>query len=115
VVATIKKYRAERVPVQQEMRKHREAVRTLLENKSSDETAYATAIDGMDAQKKKLAEIQQRQVSEIRGILKASEQAKVMKLMHDAKQRRGHAGHSGKGAKQKNAKNASHGEDTDVS
>lgn len=102
VIAVMKKYRAEREPVQKELRKHREALRALNQSNSTDENAYTAAIDGMEAQRKKLDEIKTRQVAEIRGILKPSEQAKVLRLLHKAK-------HHGKGAKQAGAKQGSHG------
>lgn len=101
VLAVMKKYRTEREPVQAEMRKHREALQRLNQSNSTDENAYKAAIDGMDAQRTKLAEIQKRQVTEIRGILKPSEQAKVLRLMNKAKH--------GKGAKKGSAKKTSHG------
>lgn len=91
VVEVIKKYRTERTIVQADMKKHRESLRALLESKSTDEAAYKAALDGIDADRKKMVDIQTRQVAEIRGILKPSEQAKVMKLLHRAKQQRGQA------------------------
>jgi len=103
VIEVFKKYRKERMPVQQEMKKQREALRALTQSGSTDEAAYTAAIDGIEAQRKKLAEIQERQVKEVRGILKPSEQAKVLKLMHKGKR----SGNHGKSA---GAKKGSHAE-----
>ncbi len=95
VVAVMKKYRTERQPVQAELKKQREALHALTQSNSTDETAYTAAIDGIEAQRKKLADIQQRQITEVRGILKPSEQAKVMHLMNRAKHGRGGGKHRG--------------------
>lgn len=105
VVGVMNKYRAERKPVHEEMKKQREALRALLDSNSTDEAAYTRAIDGIEAGRKKLAGIQEKQVSEIRGILKPSEQAKVLRLMHNAKKRGG----PDKSAKHQGAKKHSRG------
>jgi Spy/CpxP family protein refolding chaperone len=102
VVGVMKKYRTEAAPAREEMQKHRASLRTLLRSDSKDDAAYTTAIDGIEAQKRKLDDIQTRRVKEIRSILTPTEQAKVLRLMHKGKK------HRGQGAKNKSAKNASH-------
>ena len=88
VVAVVKKYREERQAVHEEMQTHRESLRTLLANDSSDQAAYTKALDGLEAGQKKLQAIQERQVNEIQQILKPSEQAKVLRLLLRAKHKR---------------------------
>jgi len=81
VVLVMKKARQEQRVLRQDSQKHREALRGLLSQKSTDEGAYAKALDGLDAARKKSAQIRDRQISEIRKILKPSEQAKVLRLI----------------------------------
>lgn len=81
VVLVMKKAREEQKAVRQDSQKHREALRALLSQKSTDEAAYAKALDGLDAARKKSSQIRDRQIGEIRKILKPSEQAKVLRLI----------------------------------
>jgi Spy/CpxP family protein refolding chaperone len=91
VIAVVKKYREERQPVRKEMQTHKRTLRALLSSNSSDQAAYTKALDGLKAGKKKLQEIEDRQVAEIQQILAPSEQAKVLRLLQRAKHRRAHA------------------------
>ena len=81
VVETINKTRAAGKPVHEELRKHQQALKQLVQSSSTDESAYSKAIEGVKAGRKKLAELREQQVAEIQKILKPSEQARVLKLI----------------------------------
>lgn len=94
VVEVVKKSRGERRTAAEEMRRHKLALRDLLENDSKDEAAYQAALDGLKAGRKRMQEIRDREIEEVSKILKPSEQARVLKLIHK---------HRGKGQGRKHA------------
>lgn len=88
---------SQRSAARAEMKTHRQALRQLIASKSTDETAYRRALDGMRAAKAKLDSVQDRQVEAVAKVLKPSEQAKLLAQLRG--HRGGKAGKAGKPGK----------------
>ena len=91
VVAIVKKFRSQKEPVRQDMKKHARALRQLKKSNSTDDSAYSLELQSIQRDRKLLGEVKQKQVAEVQQILKPSEQAKVMRLMHRGKAHQGKA------------------------
>ncbi|MCG3174143.1 MAG: hypothetical protein GMKNLPBB_02367 [Myxococcota bacterium] len=72
------KYDEERFAIRMEQRKHLCAIYKLFEENAADEKAYAAAVDGMLAARKKLQDMQQREIAELRTQLTPKQQARLM-------------------------------------
>lgn len=95
VLDVMKKYDAERAPVQEAQRAEKKKLHDLVQSSSTDESAYRASLDAVRAGEAKLQGIRDRQRSEVAGILKPSEQAKLMgkaaRAAREGKQRRARA------------------------
>ncbi len=85
VVETHKRFATERQAAREEMKKSRQALKALLDQNSTNESAYASALASMKASKKKMEAIRDREVAAVGQILKPSEQAKLLRSLHHAK------------------------------
>ncbi len=79
-LATMKQFDAERKAVRESTKSARQAVRKLVQTKSTDENAYRTALTSLNAARKKLQSIQDREINALGQILKPSEQAKLLAI-----------------------------------
>ena len=85
VLATMERADAESKPIKDGLRTQRTELGRLVQNKSTDEAAYARALASMRSAKTKLAQIRDREVDAIGKILKPSEQAKLLGVRHQGK------------------------------
>lgn len=84
-LGTMKKFDAERKAVAESTRSSRQALKKLIQSKSSDENAYRTALSSLNAARKKMQGIQDRELAALGQILKPSEQAKLLAARRGAK------------------------------
>lgn len=85
VLAAMQRADAERKPAMESVRTHRQALRQLVESKSTDQAAIKRAIDGMQSGKQKLSQIRDRETGAVAQILKPSEQARFYAALHHGK------------------------------
>jgi Spy/CpxP family protein refolding chaperone len=82
VLAVFHKYDTQRESVMQDQKKVNEELRKLIDeakdNKKPDENTIQALLDKMEANMDKLHDIQKAQTKEIKGILKPSEQLKLL-------------------------------------
>jgi Spy/CpxP family protein refolding chaperone len=81
VVTIFQKYRAERQKTQGEMQQARTALRKLLGDDSDDQQAYDTALTKLHRSAKKLDQLRDQQLTEVRAALSPKEQAKLLRAM----------------------------------
>lgn len=85
IVEINKRYRTQLTQVRATTKTNRENLRKLMQSKSTDEAAYKRAVDALDANRKQIRSINERRVAEVKAVLKPSEQAKVLGMMHKAR------------------------------
>jgi Spy/CpxP family protein refolding chaperone len=81
------KYAEQRKKVREQAKPHRDQLKTLLEKNSTDESAYQSALDGLEKAKAKMESLRDRERAEIKKVLKPSEQAKLLAGKHRAAKR----------------------------
>ncbi len=74
----IEKNKAKHKAIRAEMKKHRQALKKLLDADSNDQAAYKKALDGLDAAQKKQQALRNSEKKEIAKILTPKEVAKLM-------------------------------------
>lgn len=76
------KYQAERKPIRQQVRTHRQALAQLIRSDSNDQNAYRTAITGLQTARKQLEASKDREMAELQQILTPKQQAQLLAVMH---------------------------------
>lgn len=78
IKAVIQKNKTKRKAIREETRKHRQALKKLLDADSNDQAAYKKALDGLEAAQKKQRALRESEKKEIAKILTPKEMAKLL-------------------------------------
>jgi periplasmic protein CpxP/Spy len=101
VLATMERADGERKPVMESLRAQGTELKRLVESKTTDEAAYSRALSSMRTSKTKLAQIRDRELDAVAKILKPSEQARLLGMLHQGKRGKPEARMERKGGHQR--------------